>query len=79
MTTPTTYVVVQTRNRNTRPYHSIHTRKRRQPPRWTLHRADCIYAQRTVTAVKLPAPPTPYPNTIPCASCRPDITQGKAQ
>lgn len=44
-------------------------RRGRAQYRFTLHYDACMYAKRSTT--KMPAPSTPYPNTLPCQVCRP--------
>jgi hypothetical protein len=73
MNPPTGYIIVQSRRANTRRYDSVHNPGKRHGPTWTLHRADCFYIQRTVTAITIPAPAKPYPGTVPCQACKPDI------
>lgn len=36
---------------------------------WTLHRPDCLHVARAHET--LPVPPDGYPDTIPCAACKP--------
>lgn len=42
--------------------------RRRKVVAWTLHEEDCSQARR---ARALPAPATPYPNTVDCVYCAP--------
>lgn len=45
---------------------------RRQVRNWTLHRVTCGYLRRAPVAVH-PAPADPYPGTVACQSCKPDL------
>lgn len=46
------------------------THKRARPQYgFTLHTDDCFYARRSTS--KMPAPVTPYPDTVDCTLCKP--------